>query len=175
MAKELYFVAIVPGEPVQSEAEQFKMDLHRRFGTKAALKAPAHITLFAPFRFPSEREAELLAACSEAMKKFEPFSVKLDGFGAFSPRVIFLRPGPPDRLADAHRLVRSAFCAVEGVLEKKEEPVFHPHMTVANRDWNPGGFEEAFADYRQRIYQAEFTATRIELLRLGKGRWQIIS
>ena len=61
----LYYIAIVVPEPLQSEITAFKTAIHQRFGAKSALKSPAHITLFPPFRWEISNEKTLKTAIDD--------------------------------------------------------------------------------------------------------------
>lgn len=60
-ADPLYFIALVPPLELRARIEALKEEMHRRFGARHALKAPAHLTLQMPFRHSPEQEQELLA------------------------------------------------------------------------------------------------------------------
>lgn len=44
----LYFLAVIPPEPVFSEVMAFKKEMSERFSSSRALKSPPHITLLPP-------------------------------------------------------------------------------------------------------------------------------
>ena len=169
----LYFVAVVAPEPVRSQVETFRQDLFHRFGTKVALKSPPHITLLPPFHFETSRENELLGALARAQQDFSPFPLKLENFDSFSRRVLFVAVKPEPLLEALEKKVKAVFETVPGFKSKSREEHFHPHMTIGNRDWNEGGFDEAWKEYAVRSFHAEFEVKEISLLRLEKGQWQV--
>jgi 2'-5' RNA ligase len=55
-----YFIAIVPPEPFLSNITAIKMELFENYGSKGALRSPAHITLHMPFSWDDEKEEKLI-------------------------------------------------------------------------------------------------------------------
>jgi 2'-5' RNA ligase len=41
----LYFIALLPPAGLRADIETLKEEMHRRFGARHALKAPAHLTI----------------------------------------------------------------------------------------------------------------------------------
>ncbi|MBI3512034.1 MAG: RNA 2',3'-cyclic phosphodiesterase [Bacteroidetes bacterium] len=173
--KKYYFVAIVAPASVNEKAQQMKEDLFLRFGTKAALKAPVHITLFSPFNFDPAEESQLTDALSSCAKGIFSFDVKLENFSCFPPRVLFINVIPSEELKRIHTAVVNGFMNVRGMKKANEEKNFHPHMTIGNRDWKEVDFHQAWDDYKNRTFMEIFIADCISLLRLDEGRWKIIS
>ena len=63
MSKEdqkLYFIALVPPEPIFTEVEELKNYFSQHFESSAALKSPPHITLHMPFRLKDDKEILLV-------------------------------------------------------------------------------------------------------------------
>ena len=174
MKQELYFVAVVPGEPVESEVHRFKADLNARYGTKAAMKAAVHITLFAPFRFDPNNEQLLFSALDNSVNEVSAFPVELKNFDCFAPRVIYVGVEENFSLNRLQRKVKNEFLRVPGMLARPEFTEFHPHMTIGNRDWPEGAFEKAWAEYKEKTLSAMFTAGKISLLRLDDGKWNVV-
>ena len=93
MSKEqLFFIAVVPSEPVLSEVNAFKNEISKRFGSSHALRSPPHITLFPPFKSGVELLSEIDIFLKSVTNETAPFVLGLDGFDVFSPKVIFVRP-----------------------------------------------------------------------------------
>lgn len=171
----MYFIAILAPEPVLSAAEAFKADLHQRFGIKAALKSPAHITLLPPFHFNPANEHMLTEKLKSAAEKSHAFQMQLNGFDAFPKRTIFIRVQNEPALLHLHEKVKTAFSEIPGMKIKAENQPFHPHMTIGNRDWQHDDFDKAWELYQHKNFTAECSAVEISLLRLENGKWKIIS
>lgn len=169
--KQLYFIAIVLPEPLRSEIAAIKHDLAHRHKTFAALKSPAHITLAPPFTWKEPEEYQLVNLLKKFQSPVAPFEVTLEGFGAFMPRVIFIQPRPDESLQRLYEAVQQQ--VVPHLPDrKKTSPPFHPHITVANRDWDAYDFQQAWAAYKDQSFTGKFTVNEIVLLKLVKHRWE---
>jgi len=168
-----YFIAVVPPSPVFEQALELKNYFKERYNSKASLNSPPHITLHMPFRWKEEKEHEL----SEALDKFEsgisPFNLELFNFNSFPPRVIFIDVVPNELLNVLQKkLLR--FCKRELNLfnaDYKDQP-FHPHLTLAFRDLKKSIFIEAWQEFQNKPYTAEFIVDRFALLKHNGREWK---
>jgi len=94
----LYFYALVPPEDIQNYITRIKMDFKERFESVHALKSPPHITLIPPFRYNSSSEKQLIKTLENFSSGEIKFKQKLQGFGFFPPRVIFVKVGKSENL-----------------------------------------------------------------------------
>ena len=99
----LYFIAIIPPEPIYSFAQLQKEYFHDKYNSKAALRSPPHITLHMPFRLKINKAELLLLSLKELAERHTRFELNCDGFGAFEPRVIYLNVSRPDQLVGLQR------------------------------------------------------------------------
>jgi 2'-5' RNA ligase len=177
---ELYYIAIVLPEPLQSDITAYKTDIHQRFGAKIALKSPAHITLFPPFRWESTDENALKNVLTEfSLKYFEkkgPLSISLKNFGFFRKSTIFIQPESNENL-NLMRVELLNYLSTHINLrdEKDATRPYHPHVTIVNRDISEVDFETIWAEYASKIFESTFMAHNISLLRLDDKRWEIIN
>lgn len=146
--------------------------MKQRFGARHALKLPAHITILMPFKMEEELEPALDKAIGGVCAEVTPFSIKLDGFGSFPPRVIFVRIAEH---RDLQQLQKKLAAAVGGVvpLEAKKEEEIHPHITIASRDLRKEDFRDAWNQFRGRVYLAEFIAEKIVVFRHNGRSWNV--
>lgn len=169
--KALYFIALVPPEPFRQEAYLLKEHFRDRYGSKASLNSPPHITLYPPFKL-QKAEEKLIAALQQLGQLFSPFEVRLSGFNAFSPRVIFIDVEPSVAM---HQLQQELLALVPGFSEKEKKPQaereFHPHMTVAFRDLSRSAFKEAWAEYKGKPLQYQWQVKDFTLLRHNGRYW----
>lgn len=170
--KQLYFVAIIPPEPIYAQVVSFKEDMAQRFGSKAALKSPPHITLHMPFRFREDREQDLIATLERAMTDFQPFELVHQGFAAFEPRVIYVDVNDSEPLHAFRAHVVSAMRQQLKLLnaDYKDRP-FNPHMTIAFRDLKKPAFFQAWADYQAKPFQASWMVQELVLLKHTGTKW----
>jgi 2'-5' RNA ligase len=176
----LYYIAIVVPEPLQSEITALKTDIHQRIGAISALKSPAHITLFPPFRWEISNEKALktvidaFAFCF--FEKRGPLSINLKNFGFFRKSTVFIQPEANESLS----LLRGALLDYLSMHinlydEKDAARPFHPHITLVNRDISETDFDLIWAEYAHKTLEADFSVGNISLLRKGEERWEIVN
>lgn len=169
----LYFIGIVPGEPVQSEVTDFKREMAERFGSKHALRSPAHITLVPPFRAGAEQLTRIQDALGEVAGSTTSFDIRLNGFDAFRPRVIFVNPEQSDDLAALQASVREAVEPFLPAREKRRERrPFHAHLTIAFRDLRRRKFYEAWKYFGEKEYRRTVPVEELVLLKNEEKRWK---
>lgn len=173
-AESLYFIAIVPPEPVLCEILEFKNHMAKTYGAKAALRSPAHITLHMPFKWKETKEDFLIKSLIFFSSSQHSFELTLQGFGCFKPRVIFINSKENDLLNSLQLRLRT--------LAKKELNLFnsnyrshpfHPHITIAFRDLKKELFIPAWEEFKSKIYQVSFMVNAICLLKHNGKRWDI--
>jgi 2'-5' RNA ligase len=175
---ELYYIAVVVPEPLQSEITALKTDIHQRFGAKSALKSPAHITLFPPFRWESTDENALKTALTdfllEHFQKRGPLSISLKNFGFFRKSTVFIQPESNENL-NLLRLELLNYLSTHINLRDEKDAVrlYHPHITLVNRDISETDFDLIWNEYANRTFSGEFVVDGIALLKKGDVRWEI--
>jgi len=169
----LYFVAIVPEEPVYSEILALKTEIRDRFSSKAALRSPPHITLHMPFQWKEEKEEQLFNSLNELAILHQPFKVTLKDFGAFPPRVIYVQVEENQHLNMLQKEVSRNASIIWHIYPKSDSRAFTPHMTIAFRDLKKSNFFEAWKEFEGREYQTEFTASDLCLLKHNGKSWDI--
>jgi 2'-5' RNA ligase len=174
----LYYIAIVLPEPLQSDITAFKTDIHQRFGAKIALKSPAHITLFPPFRWESTDENALKTALMNFSSQYflekGPLSISLKNFGFFRKSTVFIQPDSNENL-NLMRAELLNYLSMHLNLrdEKDAGRPYHPHVTIVNRDISEVDFEIIWAEYANRTFSGQFVVDGITLLKKGDVRWEI--
>lgn len=170
----MYFVALVCPERINEKVVQYKNWMKTRFGCTVALKSPAHITLVAPFWLENEKEYMLI----ETLRSFHPaiggFDIRLEGFGHFGKRVLFIDVKENQYLnqlkAEAEKHFQASF---PGVINK-DDRVFQPHVTIANRDLQFSHFDKAWEYFSTIEFSENFTGVSASLLKLVEGKWVVI-
>lgn len=169
----LYFIAIVPNEEIRNSIHAFKQDVADRFGSKAALKSPPHITLHMPFRLSDKKIPDLEKVLTEVSECTSPFDVLLQNFDCFPPRVIFVGlPENPELKALQHRLLKSMRLLNLFNGNYKDRP-FHPHITIGFRDLKPAAFKIAWNEYKEREITLNFIASHLSLLKHNGNTWEV--
>ncbi len=165
MSEQLYFIAIVPPEGIQKEITKLKHFVADRFGSKHALNAPPHITLHMPFRWKEKKVDKLFRTIDEINEEFKPFEIELNGFDFFEPRVVFVNVVENQALNKLQKLVVDR-CRKKLKLDNANyrDQAFHPHITVAHRDFNKQRFLEMRDYFVDKAYSASFSVNQGSLL-----------
>lgn len=172
MSESLYFIAVVPPEEIQHEITKLKMEVAERFGSKHALNAPAHITLHMPFRWKDSKREILIELMQEVNQDIKPFLLKLDGFGFFEPRVVYVDVEENEHLTELQRKVQLACrMRLKKVNANYRDQVFHPHMTIGFRDLKKTSFYEAKAHFELEKYKTSFPVEGVSILKHDGKIW----
>lgn len=176
MNERLFFIAILPPVEIQAEVNQIKQYFADRYSSRAALKSPPHITLQPPFKWELEALPRLEQCLQEFGKARSPFSIKLSGFGAFVPRVIYVNVQKTPELLACHQDLTAELEASLAIVDSmgKKRP-YAPHMTVAFRDLTRSNFQVVWPEFKSKSIEFDFAATHLTLLAHDGKRWNIYS
>lgn len=168
-----YFIAIVPPEPLLSEIQQIKQEIFDHYGTKGALRSPGHITLHMPFSWEEEKEERLIAELS-AFSPGDSFSVHLNNYDCFEPRVVFIHVPENAALAAMQQaLVKHVKQRLQLFNQSDDRRGFHPHVTVAFRDLKKPQFYRLWENYKTKHFEAKFECASFCLLKHDSQRWHV--
>ncbi len=173
-SKQLYFIAIIPPLTIQDEVIALKNEMSQKYNSRHALKSPPHITLLMPFKWKEEKESII----EDFLKTFallrSPFNIRLNGFGAFPKRVIFIDVVKNELLYTlANDLLSAVRKELKILVETYKNKGFTAHMTVAHRDLKPMAFEEAWKEFRDKPFDREFLVNHISLLKHDGHQWRV--
>lgn len=169
-----YLLATLPPEPVFADIWALKQEVHRRTGSRNAVRLPPHITLLPPFLLPpAEFEPRAQAVLADFAATQPPVEVGLRDFAWFGDRTLFVRVVEAEALQRLHAalLARCRAALPEVPLETRP---FTPHMTLATRDLPPAQVLALRADFAARRYAASFPVTALTLFRHDGRQWQPI-
>jgi 2'-5' RNA ligase len=169
----LYFIAIIPHLNLREQVRFLKEEMKRRFHAKHALKSPAHLTLQMPFRRNYEGEPLLIVELQNFAAKHSKFTIELNGFGCFSPRVIFIKVKDHKPIIDLHTNLKKVLVDELSFKENEISNKIHPHMTIATRDLTDKAFLKAWPEFEQRRFKASFTVKNLFLLKHNGKSWDI--
>ena len=173
--KQRFFIALLPPMAMQMEVQQIQNYFRDRYGTKAALKSPPHITLIPPFELSSDRLEPLQCELAQFAKTRSPFPINLSGFAAFPPRVIYINVQANPTLQSLYVDIAATLSNQLGIVDPYANRPFVPHMTVGFRDLTPENFELAWSEFRDRPINLEFVSREITLLVHDQQKWQALS
>ncbi|HEY9118027.1 MAG TPA: 2'-5' RNA ligase family protein [Roseivirga sp.] len=166
-----YFLAIIPPDALAEKVTALKNEFVERFNSRAALRSPAHITLHMPFQWKEAKEEKLFHLLAQTTN-FKPFTIKLDGFGAFSPRTIFIQPQYSAELELMNTALLQTTKRELNLLHAIHIGGYHPHMTIAFRDLRKAQFFEAWPDYENREFKGTFEVNSYWLLKHNGKFWE---
>lgn len=172
-SRQLYFIALVLPPLLQQQVISFQQHFLERYGCRAALRSPPHITLHMPFRWKEAKENKLVQALQRFAKQQPSVYVKLQNYGCFPPRVIYVNVVKTPELERLHRQL-SAFCRTELNLTGStwRNGPFNPHVTLAFRDLKKAHFSGAWQAFHHRRFEGDFTAHHLWLLKHNGREWQ---
>lgn len=126
-----------------------------------------------PFRWKEKREAELVNLLANFARTQQGFSIALNGFAAFPPRVIYLDVlNTPPLLSLQKELTRSLRRELGIHHATHKDNGFVPHLTVAFRDLKKGAFELAWERVSRLEEQHEYVQEDVSLLKHDGNGWQ---
>lgn len=173
--KKQYFIAFIPPSPILDETWKLKQYFQEKYNSKAALNSPPHITLHMPFWWKQEKESHLIAELKNFAENFDPIKICLDNFSSFPPRVIFINVVKSEMLT-AFQKALQRLCKTEFNLfnSNYQEQPYHPHLTLAFRDLRKTAYLQAWEEFKNKEYKAEFMADKLSLLKHDGKKWNIL-
>lgn len=169
----LYFIALIAPAGIRMEIENFKKEIKLKYGAKHALKLPAHLTLQIPFRMEEKKERLLLKELQKFAASQKVFGVKLNGFGKFSRNVIYVKVENPEPVVHLYENLQGIIQKNLELKDHEKTSKIHPHLTIASRDLSRQQFPQAWNDFREREYNASFSAGSIFLLKHNGKTWEL--
>ena len=170
---DLYFIAVIPDEPLRETVKNMKLEIQERYNAKHALKSPAHITLQMPFKRHEDFEPELEEMLKNFASKQSSFKLNLKNFGCFKPRVIYIDVENPAPLRQLHAGLKKQLITKLRFDQKEVTQNVTPHMTLATRDLEAKEFYKAWPEYEKRTFDAEFNVESLFLLKHNGKFWNI--
>lgn len=166
-----FFIALLPPAEIQADVKQIQQYFALHYASRHAQKSPPHITLQPPFQGSVENLPSLVKFLNAFANQHQPVPIVLDGFGAFSPRVIYINVLKTQQLLDLQADL-IAGCNVLAIVNSATRP-FAPHMTVAFRDLTRQNFKTAWSEFQQQQLHYEFIVAELTLLIHDGRQWQI--
>ena len=169
----LYFLAIIPPEPLRTKLHELKTEVAKNYNSKAALRSPPHITVHMPFQYSPKKESRLIRVLTEFCSNQDTFRLCLDGFGAFPPRVLYVSVEANVDLTNLQRQLCETMARRFNVhnANYRDRP-FHPHITIGFRDLKKSNFLRAWEHYGAQDFESEFEATELTLLKHSGAIWE---
>ncbi|NEP14506.1 MAG: 2'-5' RNA ligase family protein [Symploca sp. SIO2C1] len=172
--KSLFFIALLPPAAFQDHANEIKQYFAQTYNSQGAQKSPPHITLQPPFEWNRDN----LPVLEQSLRTFgemrQPIPVNMKGFGAFAPKVIYIKVlKTPELLSLQTELMAYLEKSLGIVHELSKRRLFTPHLTVAFRDLTKENFQLAWPEFEHRQLEYEFTASELTLLIHDGRQWNV--
>ena len=169
---DLYFVAIIPPEPLVSKIREMKLVACHNFQSCAAMKSPPHITLHMPFRWKKKKEEKLFTFFKEFQADVSAFKVEVNGVDHFGDRVIYLSIAANSMMMHLQStLVKSMKRELNLFNAQYKGKAFHPHITLAFRDLKKHHFEPAISHFKSMGLLESFQSDCYTLLKHDGNQW----
>jgi 2'-5' RNA ligase len=121
-----------------------------------------------------ELENSLIDSITEFSLTHKKFLIRLNDFGAFPPKVIFIEVEKNKMLEELQASFADLILLQHKFSVKKDDRPLHPHVTLATKDLHKKAFKEAWEILAPKKYEAGWEATGISLLRHNKKNWDVI-
>ncbi len=171
---DLYFIAIIPHSELRERIRKIKERMKDEYGAGHALKSPAHITLQMPFKRNPTDETEIFEALRRFALPEKAFAVDLNGYGAFVPRVIFIKITQPEPVKALHKRLGELLLSELNFSPGEVMKDLQPHVTIATRDLTKEAFNEAWPELQKEEFKASFEVHSIFLLKHNGRNWDIM-
>lgn len=171
MVSQRFFIALVPPPEIQAAVNDIKQYFAEHYGSRKAFNSPPHITLQAPFEW-SDEQGELPEGLRQFAMERVGGAIALRNFGAFPPKVVYVDVAQTPYIMALQQDLATFMDSTYGVTDRRYTN-FCPHMTVAFRDLTQAAFHQAWPEFSQKPFKADFTAEALTLLRHDGQCWQI--
>ena len=170
MNKNSYYIALVPSVKISEEILKFKQAAESKFGTKLALRSPAHVTLVPPFIANDDELKQVLTILKAQIKQHKELSITIDGCSNFGSHTIYLQVKNNSRI---NKLFEDLFDLVAKVVNPAGYRQFVPHITLANRDIPSQSFSEMLTYFKAFNYQCQTVINQVAIFKLVDQKWQL--
>lgn len=171
---QLKLIAIVLPEPLFSMVREQQDFIAENWQCLHALRTPPHITIIPPIALTHTEINKVQEIAREIASKSNPFRLSVNEYGAFKPRVIFVKPDVPPGLSDLYNNWREALMKTfPHVLEKYPDRPYHPHITLAHRDVDRKRFDEIWKYYKHKKIDMSIEINQFCVLAHSKAGWEI--
>lgn len=174
MSNERFFIALLPPEGLREEILAIKYHIRDNYQSSHSLNAPPHITLLSPFLSEEANTERIELLLNSLAKEYAPFNVKMEGYGAFEPRVLYINVNKDKALNNLQQKIEQlARDNEEEFNYRYQQRPYLPHLTLAFRDLSEDAFHEVWNEFKNKKYEAEFVADSFALLKHNGRAWDI--
>ena len=174
MRSPLRLIAVLPPEPLAAYVRAEQQRIADTWGPRHALRTPPHITVIPPIEIGEDLIGRLEEIAAQVARAHSAFTLRLRGFGAFAPKVLYVRPVRNEELEGLyldwrHRLEED----LPGVLERYPDKPYRPHLTLAHRDMEEAQFNAVWAHYGEKRLDIAFKVKSFCILDHVRSGWVV--
>ena len=172
-----HFLGVLIPEDITLTLEDCRRYMNEAYGCKSGYGTPIHVTLVPPFHLPEEyTTADLVQAIEkdvlpEAAKL--KFDAHIDNFDAFGDRTIFAKVIRDEKWTALRDKVLAAVLKAAPGCTKKDQRLFLPHLTVANRDIPAVVSADALEVMNELNLVEDFPVDNITIFERKGGKWEV--
>jgi 2'-5' RNA ligase len=127
-----------------------------------------------PFEWKEAKEEKLLDELQAFSLAKSSFTISLQNFSCFAPRVIYINVTPSQQLTELQsELFRHCKIHLNLFNAQYQDLPFHPHITLAFRDLKKDQFAKAWEEFKEKKYSASFLVNKITLLKHNGNLWAV--
>ena len=171
--ENLKLIAVLIPDPVASVVKAEQQYIADHFGPKHALRTPPHITLIPPLEVKDAEIKKIISIGKEISTQIQSFRLELNGFGAFKPRVVFIKVIENKMLNQLYRVWRNNLeKQATHLLARYPDRPYHPHLTLAHRDVTPQQFDAIWDWYKEKRFESEIQINSCWMLKNTAKGWE---
>lgn len=169
----MFFIGICPPRLLENEIHGIKEMIRQKFRVQGAFRSKAHITLQMPFNLPIKKENEFLKYLNRELIGKKAFEIKLNDYGNFEPRVIFIKVDENEELNFLQKSIERFMKNFQVFSSTYKNNGFTPHITVAFRDLKKPTFHEIWEEVKNREFKEVFIADTITIFKHNGESWDV--
>lgn len=169
----LSFIGIHVPDAIAEDIRKFQSDIPVKHESNKALEIPVHITLIPPFYIRDENLEDLITCLSSCRYGYLPFEVRLDGFGTFPPRVVYVQVDKSAELAYLQKDMEALLKENAFLPPDTSARDYHPHVTIASKSLSKKIFAQAWSEFNYKKYAASWMNIGYTRYQHIDGVWQV--
>ncbi len=174
MSTNLYCISIELPDELNATIDRVKEAFSARYSSKKALNHRARITLVPPFKADKDLAASLGRGLSKLMRTQATFSLEFNGYGAFAPKVIYIKVEKSKELRQIYFNLKRFLIRYFPFENYHFGTGFQPNIVVAYRDLTKANYDRAILEYSTRKFRASLGVEGLYLLCHSGEKWEVI-
>ena len=168
---KLYCIALLPDEGFGAECLKYKLEAKSLFGTKVALKMPAHITIVAPFNADLNQVDKIDEILKNEVLQHKAFNLKIIGWNFFRKQTIYIAVENQLLLANFQLAINAKLALIADLITRQD---FIPHITIINRDLLIENFTAALQYFSSKELKKVIYCRELALFELQEKEWKVV-